>query len=82
MVAIKKHYISKNTTKEEFVTAIKSWIKKPNVEDAKMYGAVKRFGVMPLTPFPEETIEQIADYMFDNEIEEPKWFKEHFNKNH
>lgn len=80
MVAVKKHYISNKTTKEEFIADIQKWILNPNEEDAKMFGAVRKFGVMPKTPFPEETINQIADYMFDNDIEQPEWFEDHFNE--
>jgi len=80
MIAIKKHYISSETSKEEFINAIQDWIKNPIEDNAKMFGAVRRFGVMPKQTFPEETIEQIADYMFDNSIEEQEWFDEHFNE--
>ncbi len=80
MIAIKKHYISSSTKKEDFVTKMKEWIKNPTNENAKMFGAVKRFGVMPKQHFAEETIEKIADYMFENTIEEPEWFEEHFNE--
>lgn len=80
MIAIKKHYISNSTTKKEFKKDLIKWIKNPNVKDAKMFGAVKRFGVMPKTPFPEGTIKKIADYMFDHEIDQPSWFDDHFNK--
>lgn len=79
MIAIKKHYINDKTTKEEFIQSMQSWIKNPTEKNAKMRGAVKRFGVMPKQLFPEETIKQIADYMFENDIEEPEWFQEHFN---
>lgn len=80
MIAIKKHYISSSTTKVEFKKSLQEWIKNPNEKDAKMFGAVRRFGVMPKTPFPEETISQIADYMFDHDIEQPIWFEDHYNK--
>ncbi|MEO9570505.1 MAG: DUF3365 domain-containing protein [Polaribacter sp.] len=80
MIAIKRHYKKDNTTKEEFINAMQTWIKNPTNENAKMFGAVKRFGLMPKQIFPKETIEQIADYMFDNEIEQPEWFEEHYNK--
>ncbi|QXP59262.1 DUF3365 domain-containing protein [Olleya sp. HaHaR_3_96] len=80
MIAIKKHYIDANTTKEEFIAAMQFWIKKPNAQDAKMFGAVKRFGVMPKQAFPEETIAKIADYMFDYDIDQPDWFEAHFNE--
>ena len=77
MIAVKKHYKSSNTTKGEFKTAIQNWIQNPTKENSKMFGAVKRFGIMPKTPFPKKTIDLIADYMFDNKIEQPKWFEKH-----
>jgi mono/diheme cytochrome c family protein len=79
MIAIKKHYINENTSKEEFINNVQDWIYNPTEENARMFGAVRRFGVMPKAPFPKETIEQIADYIFDNEIEQPEWFEDHFN---
>ena len=80
MIAIKKHYIDKETTKEAFTKAVLTWIENPNIEDAKMYGAVRRFGVMPKQSFLEEDIKQIADYLYDNEIDQPAWFNELFNE--
>lgn len=44
-----------------------------------MYGAVRRFGIMQKMPYSKENIHQIADYMYDNQIEQPEWFEEHFN---
>ncbi|AXO79560.1 DUF3365 domain-containing protein [Olleya aquimaris] len=80
MIAIKKHYINENTTKAQFTVDMQSWIKNPNAQDTKMYGAVKRFGVMPKQSFPEETIAKIAEYMFDYEIDQPEWFEKHYNE--
>lgn len=80
MIAIKKHYIDSNTTKEDFIASIQAWIKNPNEADAKMKGAVRRFGVMPKTPYPEVTIQKIAEYMYDFEIDQPEWFEDHFNE--
>ncbi|MFK7832699.1 MAG: c-type cytochrome [Winogradskyella sp.] len=80
MIAIKKHYINDTITKEAFVAALQAWIKNPNAEDVKMFGAVKRFGVMPKQAFPEAIITQIAEYMYDFEIEQPIWFETHFKK--
>ncbi|TCK65126.1 cytochrome c [Winogradskyella wandonensis] len=78
MIAVKKHYINSETSKQEFIEATKAWVKNPNKQDAKMFGAVRRFGVMPKADYSEETIEQIADYIYDNDIEQPEWFQEHF----
>lgn len=79
MIAVKKHYLKEGMTKEQFIGDMQEWIKNPTEENAKMFGAVKRFGLMPKQIFPKETIKQIADYMFDYDIEQPEWFEEHFN---
>jgi mono/diheme cytochrome c family protein len=77
MIAVKKHYIDADTSKEVFIDAIQRWLKNPNEEDAKMFGAVKRFGVMPKQNFSEETIALIAEYLYDYDIEQPEWFEGH-----
>lgn len=82
MIAIKKHYSVGNISKEEFINSVQNWIKNPTNDNAKMFGAVKRFGLMPKQGFPEETIKQIADYMYEFDIEKPEWFKDHYNKQH
>ena len=82
MIAIKRRYSMGNTTKEAFINSMQNWIKNPTEDNAIMYGAVKRFGIMPKQAFPEETIQQIADYMFEFEIEKPVWFDEHYNEQH
>ena len=80
MIAIKNHYISGNTTKEQFIADIQNWIKTPSEEKSKMPGAIRNFGLMPYAAFPEEAIAQIADYMYENDIDQPEWFEDHFNK--
>lgn len=77
MVAVKSHYKTGNITKDDFKDAIWEFVKKPNPHKAKMNGAVKRFGLMPYQKFDEKEIKQIADYIYDNKIDEPTWFKEH-----
>lgn len=80
MIAIKMHYKSENTTKKQFISDFQNWIKKPSEEKSKMPGAIRNFGLMPYAPFPDETVFQIADYMFDYDIEQPEWFEDHFNE--
>lgn len=80
MVAIKSYYLDDNTTKGQFANAIWNFVKKPSEENSKMKGAVRRFGVMPYQPFKEEEIRQIADYMYENKIDEPEWFKKHIEE--
>ena len=82
MAAIKRRYLIGGSTKNEFTNAILAWIAKPSLEKSKMPGAVDRFGVMPYLPVPEENIRQIAEYLYDYEIEQPEWFEEHYQKSH
>ena len=80
MIAVKKHYKKENTTKKEFIDNIKKWVKAPSEKISKMPGAIRNFGIMPYAPYEEEDIEQIADYIFDNDIEQPEWFEEHYQQ--
>ncbi|WP_405611184.1 DUF3365 domain-containing protein [Polaribacter sp. Asnod1-A03] len=80
MIAIKRRYINENISKEAFINDIQSWMNNPTEEKAKMYGAVKKYGLMPKLRYPEKTIQQISEYMFDFEIEKPEWFESHLKK--
>src|SRR5690554_6487623 len=82
MVAVKMHYLSEETSKEEFSNNMVAFLEKPSEANSKMPGAVKKFGLMPYQFYPKETIRQIADYMYDNDIEEPEWFEEHYSEMH
>lgn len=80
MIAIKRRYIFEDTSKDEFINDMKLWIQNPTEKKAKMFGAVRRFGVMQKLPYPDKVIEQIADYVYDNDIEKPVWFEEHYKQ--
>lgn len=80
MIAVKNHYKGENTTREEFVEAIWSWVEEPSEAKSQMPGALTRFGVMPYQKFDKKDIEAIANYMFDSEIEQPEWFEKHQGK--
>ena len=75
MVLVKASYMENGISKNEFIDAMVSWVKNPNEESSKMPDAIKEYGLMPYQFYSENTLRQIADYMFDNEIEEPEWFK-------
>ncbi len=82
MIAVKRRYEKSHNSKDEFVNAIISWVSKPSEEDAIMYGAVKKFNVMPSLGYKKDEVKKIASYMFDNEIETPVWFQQHFKEMH
>lgn len=82
MVAIKARYINKEGyNKEQFIASVKSFVENPTKDKALMYGAVKKHGLMPKQAFSRKSIEKIAAFMFDYQIEEPVWFKEHWQGN-
>ncbi|GGD28378.1 Tll0287-like domain-containing protein [Flavobacterium orientale] len=81
MVAIKARYLMDNKTKEEFVSPIEQFVENPTEDKALMYGAIKKHGLMPKQAFPEGSIEKIAAFMYDYQIEEPEWFKTHWEGN-
>ncbi|WP_338358100.1 c-type heme family protein [Yeosuana marina] len=79
MAAIKARYINmEGYSRDEFIQAVGHFVENPTAEKALMYGAVKKFGVMPKQIFPKGTIEKIAAFMYDYQIDEPEWFKSHW----
>jgi cytochrome c553 len=78
MIAVKSRYLMDYDSKEDFIKAILKFVDNPTKENTKMHGAVKKFGVMPKQAFPEGSVEKIAAFMYDYQIEEPSWFKEHW----
>ncbi len=80
MQYVKEHYIKEGTTEAEFTEAFISFIKHPTREKAKMPGAIANFGLMPQQAFPEETLQKIADYIYNNQIDGPGDFQEHKKK--
>lgn len=80
MAAIKAHYMKDSENREEFISEFWHFVERPTKEKAKLKGAVKRFGVMPYQKYKEEEIRAIAAYMYDYQIEEPDWFKSHWEE--
>ena len=66
MTMVQNHYIGENTSKEAFVKDFMAFLKKPSKDIAKMPGAIRNFGLMPYQKFPQDALEQIADYLYEN----------------
>lgn len=82
MIAIKKHYIDENTTKESFVNDLVSFVMNPTEEKSKMPGAIDKFNLMPKLNYSEAQLTAVAEYLFATEIEAPDWFEKHYNTEH
>jgi mono/diheme cytochrome c family protein len=81
MTAVKKRYLMQYNTKEDFVNAIVAYTNDPKAENALMFGAVNKFKVMPKLNYQINDLKKIASYIYDNQIEAPKWFQNHFQQN-
>lgn len=75
MIVIKDYYIGENTTKKQFTDDLIQWIIDPE-QESKIPVALFEFGSMPYIPYPEDVVAQIAEYIYDNDIERPKWYDE------
>ena len=82
MIAVKNHYITENTTREAFVADLVLWMGKPKVEKSKMPDAIEKWGLMNHQIYPDSVIIGIAQYMYDNEIEQPEWYQKHHEEMH
>jgi cytochrome c553 len=78
-IAIKARYIDKEGyNRVEFIKAISEFVANPTDDNALLYGAVRKFGVMPKQAFPDSAAVKIAAFMFDYKVDAPAWFKEHW----
>jgi len=75
--AVKMHYNREYDNKKDFVDAMVNWVQNPEEDKALMFGAVKRFKVMPKLPLPTEDLGEIATYIYENNVEEPEWMEDH-----
>lgn len=82
MIAVKKRYLMQYNSKEDFVNAIVAYSSDPKPENALMIGAINKFNPMPKQNFKVNDLKKIASYIYDNQIEAPKWFQNHFQQNH
>lgn len=80
LAAVKSYYIGKNTTKEQFTEDLIQWVNDPETE-SKIPDALLEFGSMPYIPYPDDAIAQIAEYMYENDIERPNWYDKAVQEN-
>ncbi len=79
MVAITEHYISDETSLDEFIQQVTDYVNDPTEEKSKMPGAVRKFGLMPKMGYSSEQLNSVATYLFHNHttLERPVGFKAH-----
>ncbi|BFP40792.1 hypothetical protein FGF1_16370 [Flavobacteriaceae bacterium GF1] len=78
MIAIKAHYQQHFTNRQMFLDSFVQFVMDPKAPNAKLKGAVQRFGLMPKQVFRSDEVEKMAAYLRDYQIEEPDWFEAHW----
>jgi len=64
MWGVRMHYIRRYPDKTVFIQRIKEWVKHPEKSKSLMPGAIKRFGLMPALPYPDEELTRIAEAIY------------------
>jgi len=82
MAAIKFRYQRQYAQEAQFISAIRHFVQVPQKEDALMIGAVAKFGVMNSLALPDSTLNRVAEYIYEYELEKPSWFDQHFEEQH
>lgn len=83
LAGIKNRYKSNYPTRDEFIAAITSFVLMPTEEKALMKGPIKRFGLMPKPALSDSLqIRALVAFIYDNPIETPEWFAEHYKEQH
>ena len=82
LVASKFRYFKEYSESEDFVKGMTSFIMNPQKESALMVNPVKKFGVMPETILSQEQVMAAVAYIYDNHVEEPLWFSDHYQEEH
>lgn len=82
MIAVKNHYMTEGISKEAFTADLLSWMKGPEEENTKMPHAMEKFGLMNHQVYPDSVIIGIAEFMYDNEVEQPEWYQKHHEEMH
>ena len=80
--AVKRRYLTEYPDRDTFILHMTSFLMHPDQEKALMFGAVRRFQVMPKQPVDSATVMQIAAFIYSRELDKPDWFEDHYLENH
>jgi len=80
MLRVQEHYKPAYPNKEDFITAIKSWVKEPTEEKIQMPGASRKFEIMPYLPYTDQEITLIAETLYNIDFESE--FKGNYSGGH
>lgn len=73
MGAIRHRYLMGNHTFEAFRSDLVAFVNDPSAANARMRGAVNRFGLMPKLSFDDATLDAVAYYLYHTPLDRPGW---------
>lgn len=82
LAGIKYKYTKHYPNRTKFIARMSDFVHNPTEENAVMKGPVRRFGLMPKSVLKMEEIQQISAFIYDNKLDIPVWFKNHFEEQH
>lgn len=82
LAGIKYKYSTLYPEREVFIAQMSDFIIAPTKENAVMKGPVRRFGLMPKTAMTDDDIYALVAFIYDNKLEVPSWFPDHFADQH
>ncbi|QKF82518.1 c-type cytochrome [Halarcobacter ebronensis] len=68
IIEIRKRYIEVFPKKEEFVKHLSQWVYRPNEEKSIMQKAIQEYKLMPELGYDIDTLEQIAEFIYEKEF--------------
>ena len=82
LAATKYRYKQVYPDKDMFVAQMADFLENPTEENSLMPRPVKRFGIMPKSILSKKEIQELTLFIYENEVEIPGWFPEHFEEEH
>lgn len=82
LFGVKNHLIRVYPEREAFVERVVHWVKRPDASKTLMPGAIRRFGLMPALPYPEDQVRKVAEFIYDTSLSMPGWYEEHYRQEH
>jgi cytochrome c553 len=71
LYGVQNRYKRAYADKQGFVQAISDWAKQPTQEKALMKRPIKKLGLMPAMPLPDDTLAAIGAYLYEQEFAPP-----------
>ena len=82
LAGIKFKYQNHYPERSEFIIKMSNFVHSPTTENAVMKGPVRHFGLMPKGPLELNEIRKIVAFIYDNKMDVPEWFNDHFEEQH